>query len=204
LEEAKAGQRVVFFMDAAHFVCAPFLGILWCFQRLFVRAPSGRQRLNVLAALNAVTHEMVAVKNLTYITAQTVCEMLCLLARTYRDKPVTVVLDNAPYQRCALVQAMAQEINIELLFLPSYSPNLNLIERFWKFIKKQCLYSKYYPTSESFQKAILNCIEQAPTEHKEKLDSLLTLRFQTFKDVAVIGTPPAAKQSKKKVLFMAA
>lgn len=205
LKEAQAGQRVVFFMDAAHFVFAPFLGILWCLQRLFVRAPSGRQRINVLAVLNAVTHEMFTVKNLTYITAQTVCEMLRLLAGTYSGLPITVVLDNARYQRCKLVQALAQEINIELLFLPSYSPNLNLIERFWKFVKKQCLYSKYYPDSESFQKAIVNCIEQAPTEHKKKLDSLLTLRFQTFEDVPVIGqVGPDAKQSKIKVLPNAA
>jgi transposase len=42
LEEARSGQRVVFFMDAAHFVFAPFLGVLWCFERLFVKAPSGR------------------------------------------------------------------------------------------------------------------------------------------------------------------
>ena len=205
LKEAKAGRRMVFFMDAAHFVFAPFLGILWCIQRLFVRAPSGRQRLNVLAVLDAVTHEILTVKNLTYITAQTVCEVLHLLAGTYRDIPITVVLDNARYQRCKLVQAFAQEINVELLFLPSYSPNLNLIERFWKFVKKQCLYSKYYPDCESFQEAIANCIEQAPIRHKKELDSLLTLRFQTFEDVPVIGkVVPTAKRSKRKVLFKAA
>jgi hypothetical protein len=62
-------------MDAAHVVFAPFLGIVWCFQRLLVKAPSGRQRLNVLAALNAMTHELMAVENLTYITAETVCEL---------------------------------------------------------------------------------------------------------------------------------
>ena len=59
---------------------APFLGIVWCFQRLFVKAPSGRQRVNVLAALNAITHELFTVQNLTYITAETVCELLRLLA----------------------------------------------------------------------------------------------------------------------------
>ncbi len=205
LEEAKAGQRVVLFMDAAHFVFAPFLGILWCFERLFVKAPSGRQRLNVLGALNAIAHEMLTVKNLTYITAQTVCELLWLLAGTYGGLPITVVLDNARYQRCKLVQSLAQELNIELLFLPSYSPNLNLIERFWKFVKKQCLYSKYYPNSESFQKAVVNCIEQGPTEHKEELNRLLTLRFQSFGDVPVVGQmTPVAKQLKKKVLSKAA
>jgi hypothetical protein len=60
-------------MDAAHCVFAPFLGMVWCFERLFVKAPSGRQRVNVLAALNAVTHELCTVEHLTYLTATTVC-----------------------------------------------------------------------------------------------------------------------------------
>ena len=136
LQVARAGQRAVFFIDAAHFVFAPFLGMVWCFQRLFVKAPSGRQRVNVLAALNAITHEILTVQNLTYITAETVCELLRLLASSQTGIPVTVILDNARYQRCALVQTVAETVGIELLYLPTYSPNLNLIERFWKFVKK--------------------------------------------------------------------
>jgi transposase len=195
----------VFFIDAAHFVFAPFLGIVWCFQRLFVKAPSGRQRVNVLAALNAITHEVLTVQNLTYITAETVCELLRLLANAQPGIPVTVILDNARYQRCALVQSVAQTLGIELLYLPTYSPNLNLIERFWKFVKKQCLYSKYYPDSEAFQNAIMACIEQAPILHTEELESLLTLRFQTFQAVSVLGEhPTVSKKSTKKVLSKAA
>ncbi|MBK7953689.1 MAG: transposase [Candidatus Accumulibacter sp.] len=56
--------------------------------------------------------------------------------------PITVVLGTVRYQRCALVQTCAEKLKIELLFLPTYSPNLNLIERLWKFVKKQCLYAK--------------------------------------------------------------
>lgn len=188
----------------------PFLGIVWCFHRLFVKAPSGRQRLNVLAALHATTKEVVMVENLTYITAETVCELLRLLAGGYPGIPLTVVLDNARYQRCALVQNLAAQLGIELLFLPSYSPNLNLIERFWKFVKKKCLYSKYYANSEAFQEAILECIEQASTKHKAELDSLLTLKFQTFKEVSVVGEAPkvhlfpASKREQKKVSSKAA
>jgi hypothetical protein len=96
-------------MDAAHFVFAPFLGIVWCVQRLFVKAPSGRQRLNVLAALHAISQELFTVENLTYITAETVCELLPLVAGAHQGIPITVILDNARYQRCALVQAVAQE-----------------------------------------------------------------------------------------------
>lgn len=210
LAEAQAGQRLVFFRDAAHFVFAPFLGVVWCFTRLFVKAPSGRQRVNVLAALNATTHELFTVTNLTYLTSVTVCELLRLLAGTHPGVPLTIVLDNARYQRCQLVQNLAQSLGIELLFLPPYSPNLNLIERFWKFVKKQCLYSKYYADHHAFEQAIRTCIAQAPTHHRAALASLLTLKFQTFKAVPVIGEEsnvhlfPVAKKAHRHVSSQAA
>jgi transposase len=210
LKEAKAGQRLVFFMDAAHFVYAPFLALLWCFERLFVKAPSGRQRLNVLAALNATTKEIFTVPNLTYVTAETVCELLRLLAGAHPGMPMTIMLDNARYQKCALVQELAASLGIELLYLPAYSPNLNLIERFWKWVKKKSLYSRYYATSADFQKAIQECIAQAHSMHQAELESLLTLQFQTFKEVSVIGEGgkvslfPGTKQPQKKVSSKAA
>ena len=179
LEEAQSGQRAVFFMDAARFVLF-FLGFLWCFERLFVKAPAGRKRYNVLAALNAITHELIIVTNDTYINAQSVCTLLWQMASLNLGVPITLVLDNARYQKCKLVQELAQCLNIELLYLPSYSPNLNLIERLWKFVKKQCLYSKYYSDFKGFKEAISDCLSQTQTTHKRDLDTLLTLRFQTF------------------------
>jgi transposase len=182
----------------------------WCFERLFVKAPSGRQRLNVLAALTATTKEIFTVQNLTYVTAETVCELLRLLAGAHPGMPITLVLDNARYQQCALVQELVQSLGIELLYLPPYSPNLNLIERFWKWVKKSCLYSKYYATSADFQKAIQECIAQAHSQHQAEWESLLTLRFQTFREVPLIGeggkvSPfPGARQSQKKVSSKAA
>jgi transposase len=84
------------------------------------------------------------------------------------------------------VQDYAKELGIELCYLPSYSPRLNLIERLWKFIRNECLYSKYYANFADFKAAISNCIATANTDKKEKLDSLLTLNFQTFKKVQVL------------------
>lgn len=173
-------------MDAAHFVYGAFLGMLWCIKRLFVKTPSGRQRLNVLAALNAITREIVSVANDTYVTAETVCQLLQRLAANHVGVPITVILDNARYQRCAKVQEAAALLHIELLFLPPYSPNLNLIERFWKFVKKRCLYGKYYADQRAFKTAILNCIDQAPTRDQRQLQTLLTLNFQTFKNAALV------------------
>lgn len=181
LAEAQAGQRAVFLMDAAHFVLAPFLGFLWSLTRIFSQAPVGRQRFNVLGALNAVTHELMTVTNDTYITAESVCDLLHKLAALNLGVPITVFLDNARYQRCALVQTTAASLKSEGCFLPAYSPNLNLIERLWKFVKKQCWYSKYYADFATFKVAIETCLSQTHPTHKTALDSLLTLRFQLFK-----------------------
>jgi len=170
----------LFFVDAAHFVLAPFLGYLWSLTRLFLKAPCGRQRFNVLGALNAVTHELITITNDTYINAQSVCDLLWKIARLNLKTPVTLVLDNARYQQCRLVKDLAHQLNIELMFLPSYSPNFNLIERLWKFVKKRCLYSKYYSEFISFKNAIVECLEKTHSTHKQTLDSLLTLKFQTF------------------------
>jgi transposase len=168
-------------VDAAHFVFGAFLGYLWCFARCWIKAPSGRQRFNVLGALNAITYEVITVTNLTYINAESVCQLLRKLAALSSQVPITLVLDNARYQRCALVQSVADTLGIELLYLPSYSPNLNLIERLWKFVKKQCLYSKYYTDFSAFTFAIEDCLAHTQTTHKQALSSLLTLNFQSFK-----------------------
>jgi transposase len=158
LAQTRAGQRAVFFVDAAHFELAPFLGFLWSVTRLFLRAPAGRQCFNVRGALNALTHELVTVTNATYITATEVCVLLRQLVALTLDVPFTMVLDNARYQRGTQVVTLAASLQIELCFLPPYSPNLNLIEQLWKFVKKQCLYSTYYADFPAFKTAIVQCL----------------------------------------------
>jgi transposase len=187
LEEAQAGKRQVFFVDAAHMVFGTFLCCLWSFARLFLRAASGRQRFNVLGAWNAVTRRLTAVTNTTVVNTGTMCELLRELAGQGLPGPITVVLDNARYQRNALVQALAASLGIELLFLPSYSPNLNLIERLWRFVKREALYGRYHPTFADFQAAIQDTLSQLPTKHKDKLASLMTLNFQVFDNVSLLA-----------------
>lgn len=181
LEQAKKGERDVYFVDAAHFVLGAFLGYLWCLTRVFVRTPSGRQRFNVLGALNAITKKLTTITNNTYITSAQVCDLLRLIAGQ-STLPITVFLDNARYQRCKLVTELALELKIELIFLPPYSPNLNLIERVWKFTKKHCLNSKYYSEFSEFRCSIDNFLTSMHQTHTTELDTLLTLKFQTFKE----------------------
>jgi transposase len=123
-----------------------------------------------------------------YITAQSVCALLNQLATCYgpRNVPITLFLDNARYQRCALVQAHAQALGIELEFLPTYSPNLNLIERYWRWVKKQCLNAQYHADCAAMKTANPTTTASAHHNHAPALASLLTWNFQLFSKHKVI------------------
>ena len=154
---------------------------------MFVRAASGRQRFKVLGAWNAVTRQLLAVTNTTVVNTDTMCELLGKIAAQGLVGPITVVLDNAKYQRNKIVQGLAADLNIRLLFLPSYSPNLNLIERLWGFAKRQSVYGKYHPNFASFRAAIEKTLAEIPTTHAGRLESLMTLKFQEFNDVSLLA-----------------
>lgn len=187
LNEAKEGKGKVYFVDAAHFVHGSFLGYLWCFVRCFILSPSGRNRFNVLGALDAITKEISTIVNDTYINAQSVCELIKKIAIQNIGVPIALIMNNARYQHCNLVKEFAKMMKVELVFLPSYSPNLNLIERFWKYVKKKCLYSKYCETFSSFKEAIQQVIHNPNKQDEQELESLLTLNFQTFKNVKIVN-----------------
>ena len=108
LAEAQAGQRAVLFVDAAHGVCALFVGMVWCVARLCVKAPAGRPRLHGLAAWPAITPAVWTVKHLTAMTAEPGGAWLALVAGTYPDRPSTILVDNARYQRGLRVPTVAQ------------------------------------------------------------------------------------------------
>ena len=174
-------------MDAAHFVFGTYLCCLWSIARVFVRAASGRQRFNVLGAWDAVTRTLTTVTNTTVVNTDTMCDLLRAVAARGLVGPVTLVLDNARYQRNKVVMGLAGELGIELLFLPSYSPNLNLIERLWRFTKRNAVYGKYHPTFGDFRTAIQGVLDAVPTTHADRLASLMTLNFQEFENVSLLA-----------------
>ena len=179
LAEAKAGVRDVDFVDAAHFVRGAFLRCVWCAVRMWIRGASGRQRCSVLGAWNAVTRELIRISNTTRVSSDTMVER-SWRQRSRRAKATTLVLDNARHQHCKKVMAEAGRLGIGLLFLPSYSPNLNVIERLWKFTRAKALRGKHCDDSALFQRAVDHCLDKTATAYAAEMKSLMTLNFQTF------------------------
>jgi transposase len=181
LLKAGRGECHVLFLDSVHFVLAAFVAIVWCFERTFVKTAPGRFRLNVIGAIHATTKELTALYNTTYITAETVVELLERIAKQYAGLPIHIFLDNARYQHCQLVKDAAKQLGISLEFLPPYSPNLNLIERLWKFVKAEVLAANYFQDSRSFQKAIIDFLNKMHRKKmKKELNSRLSFNFQLF------------------------
>lgn len=176
------GEIVLLFMDAAHFVHSVCLSKVWCERRISVKSNSGRQRLNVLGVVDAITKEVTTVMNTTNVNAETIVEFFKILRIKYESKKLSIVLDNAKYQHCYYTKIAANMFNIDLIYLPSYSPNLNLIERLWKCVRSICLNSKYYEKFNDFCKSIETCCKEFNHSYKEKLKSVLKLSFQTFKN----------------------
>ncbi len=181
IQQAENQEIVLLFMDAAHFVMGTFATFLWAFTRVFIRASAGRKRLNVLGAVDAISKQIHLLTNTTYINAQTIEEFLYQLKFAYWGKPIYIVLDNARYQHCDLIRYTAFQLGIKLVFLPPYSPNLNIIERLWKWTKKKCLYAKFYADFDDFSNTIIDTLKSANILYQAEINSLLALKFQHFK-----------------------
>ncbi len=114
-----------------------------------------------------------------YLNADGVCKGLKMIReQNPEEKQIYIILDNASYQHCKKVMKAAAHYGIILVFLPSYSPNLNLIERFWKFLRKNLLFVRYYSSFDQFFDAISEFVDNAHLRFEERLHSLLSFNFQ--------------------------
>lgn len=187
MKEAKAGTSVLLFLDASHFVMGcDFLGYIYGKVRRFITTFSGRKRYNVLGAIDFITKNVLTVVNDSYITASEVCEMLNKISNNYSGQTIHVILDNARYQKCKMVQDLANSLNIELVYIPPYSPNLNLIERFWKFVKAE-LRSKYYDDFDLFKHKIDSIIQSSTKDNKNKVFSIIGEKIQLFDNLSQVS-----------------
>jgi transposase len=187
MSQAKNGDITLLFLDASHFVMGcDFLGYIYGKVRRFIKTYSGRKRYNVLGALDFITKKVTTITNDTYITSKEVCDLLTKIAFTYAGKKIHLVLDNARYQKCTLVQELATRLGVNLVYIPSYSPNLNLIERLWKFVKAQ-LRTKYFNQFDIFQEKIDSIVNSTDNVNKTSVNKLINEKIQLFDNLVAIN-----------------
>jgi transposase len=183
IERAKTGVIHLFFVDVSHFVMGGFVGHLWSKVRCFVKTSSSRSRYNVLGALNFITKKVETITHDTYITAEQVIMLIDKLVARYTSGVIHLVLDNTRYQHCKRVEDYAASKKVELVFLPTYSPNLNLIERLWKFVKSEVLNAAYYGSFDGFKRSIDGCIGETDKKHLGRINTLISKNIQQFSKV---------------------
>jgi len=182
LKGTKGANDYIYFMDGAHpqHNCVTAYG--WIKKGKFkeLKSNTGRKRLNINGAINIEKMSPV-VDYSDSINAQSTISLLRKIELRHPDAEVIyTICDNARYYRSRKVKEYLEESKIKLVFLPPYSPNLNLIERLWKYFRKIVLYNKYYETFEEFKRACISFFRQSK-KHKEGISSLLTENFQIIR-----------------------
>ena len=142
-----------------------------------LKSNTGRKRLNINGAINIEEMNPVVGYSKT-INAQSTISLLKKIESKHPDaETIYTICDNARYYRSKMVQEYLVKSKIKIIFLPPYSPNLNLIERLWKYFRKIVLYNKYYETFDEFKKACKSFFRNSK-RYKEDISSLLTENFQ--------------------------
>ena len=178
LKAVKGKDDPLYFADATHpqHNSVPSYGWIKKGQEKELKANCGRQRLNINGAINIETLEP-TVRFYETINAQSAMDLFSKLqAKHPNATAIYVIVDNARYYRSRLLKEALKGTKIKLIFLPPYSPNLNLIERYWKFFKKKVLNNRYYKTFAEFKRACESFFRKRKA-YLPELQSLLTENF---------------------------
>ncbi len=170
-------EKPLYFMDGVHpqHNSKPSYGWIQKGETKALLSNTGRKRLNINGAINIDTKDILVTVG-DSVNAQSTIKLFKKIIRRHKnDDKIYIVCDNAAYYRSRLVTDFILEAEkIELVFLPPYSPFLNLIERVWKYFNKIVLYNKYYPVFSDFKAA---CLDFFKRKHKRALDKKLVEKF---------------------------
>jgi transposase len=144
---------------------------------------TGRRRLNVLGAYNPDTFSLIHLTGEESCNALRVIEFFDLILNAYKNAPkIIIYLDNATYFKAKIVRKQLKENSgLEVVFLPTYCPNLNLIERLWRFAKEKLVKNIYHKKYISFRAKTFQLLNSI-SEHKNKLETLMVEKFQIIKN----------------------
>jgi transposase len=180
-EMRRSDESVVLFGDAMHLVHQNVPGRCWGepLSPPVLETNSGRRRLNILGAYNPAAYSLIHLTGEENCNAERVIEFLDIVVKSYCSAPkINLILDNARYFHAKKVRDWLKDhkqLNLE--FLPAYAPNLNLIERFWRFAKDNLVRNKYYKQYKTFRAKVFQFLNHTD-EYNDELKTLMSEKFE--------------------------
>ena len=175
-------KGLVYFADSTHPILNPVLSAGWIRKgkEFDIKTNSGRQRVNINGAIELNTLSVVS-RSCDRVNGSSMCDLLrAIRLRHQKARRICLILDNAPYNRSFRVKDLAKELGIKIMYLPPYSPNLNPIERLWKFMKREVMANRYFPDVETFQKELMLFL-RGIRKYRYELSTLITDNFHIVK-----------------------
>ena len=186
LDQVKEGQAVLYYTDGCHPTHNTKSSRGWIRKGadFEVACNNGRQRVNINGAVRADRPSEVVYDLAETINAQSTQRLAEQLLAKHPEGTIYLVCDNARYNRNRQLLDWSADKRVEFVYLPTYSPNLNLIERLWRFLRQRIINSTYYEKYASFREAVAGFLEH-PEEYKAELERLMVLNFRTIGGTSV-------------------
>jgi len=185
MERAEKREIHLFFGDPTHKIHNTVLGECWQEKgktgTYILPSNTGRKRVTILGFYNPLSHDLVSLVTEGNADKQSLEKAYEELRKSYSDeKEIIVIQDNARYNHAYSVSDHAKQLRITPYFLPPYCPNLNLIERLWRLMKKTIMKNIFYPTFNDFWSAIISFCS-SPEKYINELKSIMSQKFEIIK-----------------------
>lgn len=175
------GSGKIYFTDSTHPQHNPVVSYGWFKKGIEfdIFTNSGRSRLNINGAISLDNMDVIT-RTCDTVNSDSICDLLKVIkVKNENVKNLYLIMDNASYNRSKKVKNLANKLEIKLIYLPPYSPNLNPIERLWKFFKKKMLYNEYYEKFDDFSSACSKFFQYI-RKYRSELESLITDNFRVM------------------------
>jgi transposase len=174
----------LYFMDDCHPTFNNHIGYGWVEtgKEFAIKSQTGRKRINLMGAYEPKSAETVVADYEGNLNQETTIDFLKILRKKNGEKKLHIICDNVSYQHAGAVKRAAEELNIHLVYLPGYSPNLNLIERYWGFLKKKILVNRYFSSFGEFREAILRFSRSKSKKLRVAVRKYIPEKFHLFKE----------------------
>jgi transposase len=168
----------VYFLDGSHPTYNSHAGYGWIAigKRFMIKSQDGRKRINLMGAYEPKTGDVIVIEYET-LNQESMIDFLTIIKNLNPEKKIHIIWDNARYQLAKAVKEKAKELGINLIYLPGYSPNLNLIERYWGFLKKNILVNQYYETFDKFKETIMTFTKNKSKKLRKALLKYIPEKF---------------------------